>query len=135
MRNPRSTLIIARPGQLRDSLQVLLAAIPQLGVVNQADDGPTGLALTTIECPTLVFLGFDLPKHELLKTLKQAKIKWPRTPSIALVDNPHDDQAAKTAGADIVLMKGVLAAKLSTMIEDLLKNGTHKWKLVRALAR
>jgi hypothetical protein len=52
-------------------------------------------------------VGFDLPNDEPLMTLKQVNVKWPRTTSIALVDNTRDFKEAKATGADIVLMKGV----------------------------
>ncbi len=80
------------------------------------------MALTTLtkHRPTLALLDFDLSDDNPLATLEQIKARQPKIWCAVLVDNEHEQQLAKTAGADVVLMKGVLAARFLTTIEELL---------------
>jgi DNA-binding NarL/FixJ family response regulator len=115
-----SALIIASPRQLRDSLQVLLAAIPGIDHVSQIDDVPSALVMKVNHNPALVLLDSDLSNDELLAELRRIKAEWPQTQCIVLVDEEQNHKAAKTAGADVILMKGVLASKFYATVEDLL---------------
>lgn len=127
MKNQISVLIIARPCHLRDSLRVLLTAIPQVGQVSQADDGPSALSMGAKHRPALVMLDSDLPNNELVTTLGRIKARWPQAHCIVLVDNVQEQQVAEAARADVVLVKGVLAARLFATVEELLSVGdTHQ---------
>lgn len=119
MESKVTALIISRPGQLRDSLQVLLAAIPQVEVVRPADDSQSALMIGTGCYPGLVVLDYDL-NHDSDAALRHIKAEWPHMQCIVLADDERDQQAARAAGADIVLMKGVLASKFYATIEELL---------------
>lgn len=114
---PRSVLVIARPGQLRDSLLVLLNAIPRIGRVEQADDVASALAMSRELRPALVLVDFDRPGGETSSRIKTA---WPQARYVVLVDSEQACYDAESAGADAVLVKGVLASKLLAAIEDLL---------------
>jgi DNA-binding NarL/FixJ family response regulator len=114
MQDQTSALIVARSGQLRASLRVLLTAIPRMGVINQADDGPSALAAGTPQGPDLVLLDWHAT------TLEQIQAQWPHARCIVLADDEGERQAAETAGADAALLKGVLAARLFTTIQALL---------------
>lgn len=120
MKNQVSVLIISGSGQLRASLQVLLAAIPQVEIVKQADNVPPASAMGAQYPPALVLLDCDLPHAGPVATLGQIKAEWPRTRFVVLVDDEQEQQAAKAAGADVVLMKGVLASRFLATVEDLL---------------
>jgi DNA-binding NarL/FixJ family response regulator len=114
MQNQTSALIVARPGQLRASLTVLLTAIPQMGTVNQADDGLSALTVDAPQDPDLVLLDWQAA------TLEQLQAQWPRARCIVLADDKDERKAAESVGADAVLLKGVLAARLFTTIQELL---------------
>lgn len=117
---PKSALIIARPGQLRSSLQVLLAAIPHIEKVVLADDGPSGLAMVTEHRPTVMLLDCELFYEKLELILGQIKAGGPQTQCLVLVDDEQQHQVAESAGADVVLMKGILASKFYATVEELL---------------
>jgi DNA-binding NarL/FixJ family response regulator len=124
MESKVTALIISRPGQLRDSLQVLLAAIPQVEVVRPADDSRSALVIGTQCHPGLVLIDYDL-NHEADAALGHIKAEWPHTRCIVLANDERDHPAAQAAGADVVLMKGVLASKFYATIEELLsRRGT-----------
>ena len=120
MKSQTSALIIAKPGPLRDSLQVLLTAIPLMGTVWQAVDGPTALLAGARHSPGLVLLDDDLPGDRLLPTLEQIRAAWPHTRCIVLADDEQAHPPALDAGADAILLKGLLASKLFTTITELL---------------
>lgn len=114
-------LIVAKPSQLREGLQAMLTSIPQLKQVSQVDDVPSALRMVARHSPALVLLDFDLSSSDLLAvTLKQIKATRPQSQCIALVHNEQEYQLAKTAGADVVLMKGVPATQLLAIVKELL---------------
>jgi DNA-binding NarL/FixJ family response regulator len=115
-----ATLIVARPGRLRDALSALLTTIPQLEIVGQADDGFAALKMVAERRPTLILLDSTLPDYEVKATLNQLKAYWPQIRCLVLADTPRQQQVAKSAGADGVLLKGYPAATLLTNIEKLL---------------
>jgi hypothetical protein len=51
--------------------------------------------------------------------VQQIKAKWPHSRYIALVDDENDEPTTSII-ADVLLLKGVLASKLFTTIEELL---------------
>jgi DNA-binding NarL/FixJ family response regulator len=88
-------------------------------VVRPADDGRSALVIGTQCHPELVLLDYDL-NHDSEATLGHIKAEWPHTRCIVLADDERDHPAAQAAGADIVLMKGVLASKFYATVEELL---------------
>jgi DNA-binding NarL/FixJ family response regulator len=101
-------------------LSALLTTIPQLEIVGQADDGFAALKMVAERRPTLILLDSNLPDHEVKAMVNQLKANWPQTRCLVLADNSRQQQAAKSAGADEVLLKGYPAANLLTNIEKLL---------------
>lgn len=120
-----SALIIASPCQLRNGLQVLLAAIPTINRVSQVDDVASALAMGADHSPALVLLDSDLSDQELVSALRKLKGKWPEMKFIVLVDDDRDHGAAKAAGADVILTQGVLASKFYATVEALLSTGNN----------
>lgn len=117
-----SILIIAQPGYLRDSLQVLLAALPGDHPVVVARDGlvQTLSAMSSHPVLLLVVLEPSSPGLEVNAVVAQIKAHWPQTRLVVLVDTEQQRQAATLAGADRVWFKGTLAAQMLVEIEALL---------------
>lgn len=115
-----STLIVARPGRLREALSALLATIPGLGIVGQADDSSSALKMVTERHPTLVLLDSSLPDDEVKAVVRQIKAHWPQIRCIVLAGNAEQQQIAKRAGVDDVLLKGYPAVNLLANLEKLL---------------
>ncbi|MCG8347383.1 MAG: hypothetical protein MI924_06335 [Chloroflexales bacterium] len=120
MRNERSALILAQSDRLRNSLLVLLRAIPQLDHISAEKRLLAAPAGTYSHSPELVVLDCDGASPQLLLQLVQLRACWPQTRLIALVDHEMEQHAVQDAGADVALIKGVLAARLLTTIETLL---------------
>jgi DNA-binding NarL/FixJ family response regulator len=119
MKHQISACIIARPGQLREGLQILLKAIPQIELICEVEDISLALALQQHHHPTIALLDCDPYGTSVLNTVQHIKALWPQTCCIALVEHEQEHQAALAAGADVVLVKGVLATTLLTTIERL----------------
>jgi DNA-binding NarL/FixJ family response regulator len=113
-------LIVAPPGRLRDGLQAMVRAVPQIADTVQADDGPTALQMLTEHPLALVLLDADLPGEEAWTVLPQIKARWPQTRCIVLINNDQQRQIANTHCADAVLVKGFPGTTLLETVAKLL---------------
>ena len=121
MDNRGSTLIIAKPGRVRDCLQRALGAITAVQVAGEPDDVSSALAILAKHQPGLVLLYSDQPGDECwATTLRQIKTDSPNTSCLVLADNVREQQAAKAGGADGALLKCTRATELFATIERLL---------------
>jgi DNA-binding NarL/FixJ family response regulator len=121
--NPRSSiLIVARPGQLRDSLQVLLNSIFPQGSIRLAEDGLSAIDGKMDDHPALALIAFEPAHLNIRQTLEQFQRVWPQARTIVLVEDEGGHSAALAAGADIVLMKGMRAARLLARIEEFIED-------------
>lgn len=111
---------MAKPGRLREALCTLLKAASRLEPIEQVDDSPSALKIVN-ECdPGLVLLDAHLPDNEISALLGQIKAKRPQTRCIVLANTVEQQQAAKRAGADEVLLKGFSTANLLEAIDKLM---------------
>jgi DNA-binding NarL/FixJ family response regulator len=121
MAQPIAVLIIAQPGQFRDGLQTLVKALPQVDCVGLADDStnlPTTIPLSIV--PALVVLDGGFHCQSDLHDLQYVKARWPQARCIVMVEAECNAQEMLATGADVVLVKGVLATRLLTIVEELL---------------
>ena len=112
-------MVVAKPGQLRDGLRVLLLGIARIGTVSLAEPGLVNLDLTPEQRPALVVLDQGSDSGTLQATLHSIKATWPATLCIVLVED-ETERRAGDSGADLVLMKGLLASRLAASIEEAL---------------
>jgi DNA-binding NarL/FixJ family response regulator len=112
-------LILAMPGDLQTSLQMLLSLLSDVAVLVTAE---SSTALQAIEqyAPALVIMDFALPGEDLPMIVNFIKTRRPTIPCLVLVDDEQDCQNAQCTDADLVLVKGYPAAKLLADIEGLL---------------
>jgi DNA-binding NarL/FixJ family response regulator len=115
-----SALIVAKPGPLRDSLQALIAAMPQIEAAYEVNDLASALEITVTCCPTLVLLDCGLNGGDSWMVVRRAKAKWPEARCVFLANDAQQHQEAEAAGADAVLLKGFPAAGLVATIVGLL---------------
>jgi DNA-binding NarL/FixJ family response regulator len=114
------TLIIARPGPLRDSLQTLMTIVPQIEVVAETRDLSPLFRMGSKVRPDLVLMEADLVRAELQKALHSLQEAYPQARCIVLVENDEQRLLAESTGVDAVIFKGFRAAKLMKLIEGLL---------------
>lgn len=122
MKMKPAVLIVATPGDLQTSLQMLLALLSEVEVLVAAE-GSSALQAVEHYAPALVILDFELPGTVGPKVLIDIKSCRPATPCLALVNDEQQLQRAKDAGADRAVIKGYPPAKLLANIEDLLFHG------------
>ncbi len=115
-----TTVVVARPGRLRAALSALLTTISQLEIIGQADDSFSALKLVAERDPALILLDSSLKDDEVKEIVSQIKAKRPQTHCLVLADTPQQQQMAKNAGADEILLKGHPAANLMANIEKFL---------------
>ncbi|MBN1995069.1 MAG: response regulator transcription factor [Anaerolineae bacterium] len=104
-----SALIIAPPGRLRDSLQVLLQAGNEITLAGQADNARSGLQLVAESCPALVLLDTHLPGDDAWQVLENLKRNYPQIRCFVLAHKFDQERRAQEAGADAVFLAGFSA--------------------------
>jgi DNA-binding NarL/FixJ family response regulator len=120
MRRRVTTLLIARPGALRDSLKALLMALPQIAAVKVADNAASALSMVETYHPALTVLDSNLSGGQGWRLLKQIKRRWPYIQCVVLVDTVQHLRHAEAMGATKAVVKGYPAAKLSVTLERML---------------
>jgi DNA-binding NarL/FixJ family response regulator len=115
-----TALIVDRPDALRSGLQALMATILSIEIVGVASDVAEAQGTISQRCPDLLLLDASLPGGEAPLAIQTLRIACPQTRCVVLADDVEQQQAAESAGADVVLLKGVPAAKLVATIEDML---------------
>jgi two-component system chemotaxis response regulator CheY len=117
---PAKVLIVARPGRLRNSLQALLASTTQIEVVGQVDGSLELAKMIAQAMPDLVLLDVNLSRQRYETVLDQLRERWPRIRRLVLTENHRQQETARVAGADGVLMKGFVISDLLLTIQTLL---------------
>jgi DNA-binding NarL/FixJ family response regulator len=120
MTHKTAALIIANPGRFRYSLQVLVAAVRQIDTVVQVDTVPSAFSLHLQDPPALVLLDLDLVEDAAPTALARIRARWPGARCVILIGGDGQGQTAGTAGADAILVKGVLASRFIATVEALL---------------
>lgn len=117
---PVLAVIVASSAQFCDSLRVLLMAVPCIDrvlVLNQKTEMPD---FGQRAQPLFVLLDFSLAESWMLSLLTHIKQQADLSRAIVLVNNEQERAVAAAAGADLVFVKGVSAAKLFATIENTL---------------
>jgi len=114
-----SVLVVAQPGRTRDGLQALLMAVAQVKIVGLAQDIPSAFELDTEHHPELVLLDSSACDGMVSDAINRIQVKWPGARCLVLVSSVREQQAAVSAGADGVLLRGFPATKFFKVIEML----------------
>jgi DNA-binding NarL/FixJ family response regulator len=111
---------VALSDPLRESLSVLVRAIPQIDRIEQAVDLSSALLENADTPPNVMLCDFESVQGETVEMLRYVKVQWPHVRCLVLVKDETAYQQALSVGADVVLTKGVLAARLLETIEGLI---------------
>jgi DNA-binding NarL/FixJ family response regulator len=117
--NCTSALIIAPPGRLRDSLQVLLQASNSLAPAGQADDACSGLLMVAEYRPALVLLDTHLPGDDAWQVLEHLKHNYPQIRCFVLAHSFDQERRAQETGADAVFLAGFSAETFFEAIKSI----------------
>ena len=119
-------LLAAKPGRVRDGLQALLAAMPQIETIELANDSASALRMIARHWPALVLLDTNLPANGVWTVLEQVKTRWPQVRCLILTDNNRQRHMAQAIGADAMLIKGFPAMELFGAIKQLLSKNEQR---------
>ena len=123
---PKPTiLILAMPGDLQTSLQMLLSLLSDVAVLVTAA-GYSALQAIEGYAPALVIFDFALNGGDPQMIVDMIKVRWPTIPCLVLVNDAQQRQRAQNTGADLVLVKGYPAAKLLAAVENLLSQSDRR---------
>lgn len=117
------TLIVARPGPLREGIEALLASVPAIRVVDGVGRASTALSIAADQPLDLLLLDVGLPGDEASRILASCRRQRPGLRCIALADNLAQEQVAKALGAEAVFLKGFPADRFADTVEALLREG------------
>lgn len=113
-------LIVEKPGHLWNGLWSLLRTIPQIKIITETLD-PSALMNDGNEMPAdLILLDANLFDEDAWMAVTDMRREWPQTHFIVLTESDAQRKNAQKSGAELVLPKGYPAAKLITLIEDLI---------------
>ena len=117
-------LVVTPPGRWRDGLQAVVRASHLVGVVDEADDTQSALAMIAAHPPALVLLDTDLPDGRCREILMQIRNKWPHVLIVLLVNNSRERSAAVRAGADAALVRDITTSTFGQLLADLASLGS-----------
>lgn len=113
-------LIVAQPSPLRDALRALVTTMPQIEIVAETGSITALTEMHTQFRPDLVLLDANLQDDGLWQALAAIKSEGSPTRICVLVEDEDQQRKAETIGANLVLHKGLPAADLVEVLEELL---------------
>jgi DNA-binding NarL/FixJ family response regulator len=112
-------LLAVKPGPLRDGLDALLYATPDVQLVAHANDTDAAIAFCQQHPTKLVILEVRLGDRDLLAIVPQMKALDPQGQVIALIHDEGDRKPVEKSGVDVVLTTGMRAVKLKEKITEM----------------
>jgi len=121
--SPKVTaIVIAQPDRFRESIQILLASIPQIDEVLSVGSITDALSLAVNLTPSIVILDHQVASIDLRSTLKLLRDAWQGASRIVLVEDKDEFKQAMDHRTDLVLLKGFNAAKFINAVEEILNS-------------
>ena len=114
--NEISALLIASPGRRRDSLGVLLKAVPTITALTVVDIGPDSLTLAHRLQPELILLDVEGPESAVWNTLARLRQEVPQSRYWLLVNTGREAVQAGMQGADEILLPGFSSETIGVML-------------------
>jgi DNA-binding NarL/FixJ family response regulator len=112
-------LLAVKPGPLRDGLDALLYATPDVQLVAHANDTNAALDFCQQHPAKLIILEVRPGDRDLLGNVPELKELNPQGQVIAIIHEEKDRQPVEESGADVVLTSGMRAAKLKELITEI----------------
>ena len=112
-------LLAVKPGPLRDGLDALLYATPEVQLVAHANDTNAALKFCQQHPTKLIILEVKPGDKDLLGNVKEMKALSPQGQVIAMIHDENDRELAEMSGFDDVLSTGMRAVKLKEKIAEI----------------
>lgn len=120
--NGALTLIVTRPGPLRDGVEALLASVDQIKVVGRTGRVSRAVRFVAERPVDLLLVEAGFPGGAVGRLLTLCQRERPGMRSIVLADDGEQMQEARASGADAVFLKGFPADRFVRTVERLLSN-------------
>jgi DNA-binding NarL/FixJ family response regulator len=116
-----TVLIVDDNAQFRALLREIVAAEPDLHVVDEAADGAEAIHLAQDLRPDILLLDLGMPRVNGLEVLRWSKAERPARQVIIVTVHTEDAyrQAAEASGADAFLLKKTLGTDLLPTLQRL----------------
>ena len=118
-------LLVLGPGPLRDGLNALLSAMPEIGLIAQAEDADAALKFLAQHCVDLVLIKLDAGDGRLLGPVLEMRALCPDMRAVVLIEDERDRHVAEASGTDLVMMVGVPAPSLKAQVRELVHSVTE----------
>ena len=112
-------LLVGKPGPLRDGLDALLYATPEVQLVAHATDTNAALEFCQQHPTELIILEVRPGDRGLLAIVPDMKALFPHGQVVAIIHDEGDREATAKSGVDFVLTTGMRAAKLNKKINEI----------------
>ncbi len=119
-------LLVGKPGPLRDGLDALLYATPEVQLVAHANDTNAALEFCQQHPAKLIILEVRPGDRDILGNVQELKKLNPQGQVIALIHEEKDREPAEASGVDVVLTSGMRAAKLKEKIFEITGSLTNE---------
>jgi DNA-binding NarL/FixJ family response regulator len=113
------TIAAVVPVWLQDALAVLLKSEQNLKLIACTATVQTLLLLSLEQTPALVILEADERDERATDQVRQLRAVWPASRCLVLVEHNRQHTLMRAAGADEVLLKGLLPQQLLTAIHQI----------------
>jgi two-component system NarL family response regulator len=122
-----SLMIVDDHQVVRHGLSSMLATIPGMRVVAEADNGQSALAAYALHHPAVVLMDWQMPVMNGFDCLKALLARWPeaRVIMLSVYDGAGDVHGAITAGAAGYLLKSFEADELTIAIRTVHGGDRH----------
>ena len=114
-----TVLIADDSSAVRDGLQSILRAYPDIKVVGEATDGVEAIARAEQLQPKVILMDAQMPELDGIEATRQIKERWPNIKILLLTVHTEYVEAALAAGADGHLLKDSGRQELVQAIKEL----------------
>jgi DNA-binding NarL/FixJ family response regulator len=114
-----ATIIVSRPGVIRQALQTMLALLPQIEITGAAGGGLSALNLARQNRPALLIIDSSLPEDEIQALLQQIKQEQPQIRCLVLAETSRQQAAVLALGADAAILRSEPTERLVEALNNM----------------
>jgi DNA-binding NarL/FixJ family response regulator len=116
-----ATLIVARPGPLRDGVEALLASVPRIRVTGKVGSIESALGEAAAHSIDLLLVDGSFPEEEIRRLLARCLAAADGVRAIVIANTARQAQRAQGLEVDAVFVTGRPAHQFVGMVEGLLQ--------------
>jgi DNA-binding NarL/FixJ family response regulator len=114
-----ATIIVSRPGIIRQALRTMLALLPQIEITAAFDGGLSVLESACQHRPALLVIDLSLPEDEIMALLRQIKQEQPLVHCLVVAETTRQQAAVLAQGADAVILRSDPSERLVDALNNM----------------